>query len=441
MDQFGHQLGELKRLFRTLPPCDQNFALAMLSDSLNDMNVTVMLRQRLVDNSHRTMAAEAEFLIQERYGLPSPWPSTSHDDPMMLESFPDSAGGDHNDLINALFEGLPCSSDLPIEITDDAAQRKLDSDCDSFASTPLPSTSAGDEHVLEEEAHSSLMTEVNAESAITHRSSASDKRRSRIFSCPECHLNFWSKRRRNCHRKVHYSDRFVCCLCAKVLANRFRYERHLALRHNRGCHIRSKSPIPRPQLRPRGDSSVHRRDYPDCSVNGTVSGNFERLQCPKCDFIAANRKQLWRHKTKFGHEVDKRRDSLLHCLQCDYTTKFRQNLARHRIRLHASKAPINCEYCGKDFKDKDAVKTHIKYVHENERSYKCAECDKSFVTATNRSRHLRLTHQNSRVYCCTTCSKNFQTAYHLKRHLAMVCNRLIVNSKDKLISSVAAGRQ
>uniref|UniRef100_A0A914VVH7 C2H2-type domain-containing protein n=1 Tax=Plectus sambesii TaxID=2011161 RepID=A0A914VVH7_9BILA len=248
MDQFGHQLGELKRLFRTLPPCDQNFALAMLSDSLNDMNVTVMLRQRLVDNSHRTMAAEAEFLIQERYGLPSPWPSTSHDDPMMMESFPDSAGGDHNDLINALFEGLPCSSDLPIEITDDAAQ-------------------------------------------------------------------------------------------------------------------------------------------------------------------------------------------------CDYTTKFRQNLARHRIRLHASKAPINCEYCGKDFKDKDAVKTHIKYVHENERSYKCAECDKSFVTATNRSRHLRLTHQNSRVYCCTTCSKNFQTAYHLKRHLAMVCNRVIANSKDKLISSVAAGRQ
>lgn len=257
------------------------------------------------------------------------------------------------------------------------------------------------------------------------------KTRQKRFKCAKCSKIYKTKRRLNCHKKIHFQNSIVCVICGAVLQkDSERYSIHLERRHGRptGTDIHPLSNTndvwkfnqkdDTPQEKENSGSFF--REENNSNAGRPKTGN--NTVCAECGFTATNRKQLYRHGKKFCHNTRKPGCSeALRCSLCGYTTKSKFNLLRHTQRLHSDKRTAICEYCGSYFKDIDTAKNHIRYVHENERNFKCNECGKTFVTSWNRERHIKLRHSFIRAFSCDQCGRIFQTAANVKRHKNQNC--------------------
>lgn len=116
------------------------------------------------------------------------------------------------------------------------------------------------------------------------------------------------------------------------------------------------------------------------------------------------------------------------CTDCDFTTNKKASLHNH-MEVHAlsSKAPFECEMCGKEFHQQAALFSHRLQYHHREpknqppptptKMHKCKFCDYETAEQGLLNRHLLAVHSKSFPHICVECGKGFRHPSELKKHM------------------------
>ncbi|KAL1248744.1 hypothetical protein QQF64_022062 [Cirrhinus molitorella] len=193
--------------------------------------------------------------------------------------------------------------------------------------------------------------------------------------------------------------------------------------------------------------------------------------CMLCGKKFKSRGFLKRH-TK-NHHQDAVNRKKYQCTDCDFTTNKKASLHNHmEIHTLSSKAPFECEVCGKEFHqqaalfshrlqhhhresklqipppttkmhkckfceyetaeqgllnrhllavhtDSSNLKTHVKTKHSKEMPYKCDRCFQTFAEPDELLQH-GLTHEEAKTHQCTHCDHKSSNSSDLKRHIISV---------------------
>ncbi|KAE8288198.1 Zinc finger Y-chromosomal protein [Larimichthys crocea] len=148
--------------------------------------------------------------------------------------------------------------------------------------------------------------------------------------------------------------------------------------------------------------------------------------CMLCGKKFKSRGFLKRH-TKNNHQ-DVLTRKKYQCTDCDFTTNKKASLHNH-MEVHAlsSKAPFECEMCGKEFHQQAALFSHRLQHHHREpknqppppptKMHKCKFCDYETAEQGLLNRHLLAVHSKSFPHICVECGKGFRHPSELKKHM------------------------
>uniref|UniRef100_A0A8C7Y0U8 C2H2-type domain-containing protein n=1 Tax=Oryzias sinensis TaxID=183150 RepID=A0A8C7Y0U8_9TELE len=156
--------------------------------------------------------------------------------------------------------------------------------------------------------------------------------------------------------------------------------------------------------------------------------------CMLCGKKFKSRGFLKRH-TKNNHQ-DVLSRKKYQCTDCDFTTNKKASLHNH-MEVHAlsSKAPFECEMCGKEFHQQGALFSHRLQHHHREpksqpppppppppppvptKMHKCKFCDYETAEQGLLNRHLLAVHSKSFPHICVECGKGFRHPSELKKHM------------------------
>ncbi|XP_055004595.1 zinc finger X-chromosomal protein isoform X4 [Boleophthalmus pectinirostris] len=147
--------------------------------------------------------------------------------------------------------------------------------------------------------------------------------------------------------------------------------------------------------------------------------------CMLCGKKFKSRGFLKRHTKNHHQDVLTRKK--YQCTDCDFTTNKKASLHNH-MEVHAlsSKAPFECEICGKEFHQQSALFTH-RLQHQREpksqpppppsKLHKCKFCDYETAEQGLLNRHLLAVHSKSFPHICVECGKGFRHPSELKKHM------------------------
>uniref|UniRef100_A0A3B3ZRW8 C2H2-type domain-containing protein n=1 Tax=Periophthalmus magnuspinnatus TaxID=409849 RepID=A0A3B3ZRW8_9GOBI len=147
--------------------------------------------------------------------------------------------------------------------------------------------------------------------------------------------------------------------------------------------------------------------------------------CMLCGKKFKSRGFLKRHTKNHHQDVLTRKK--YQCTDCDFTTNKKASLHNH-MEVHAlsSKAPFECEMCGKEFHQQSALFTH-RLQHQREpktqpppppsKLHKCKFCDYETAEQGLLNRHLLAVHSKSFPHICVECGKGFRHPSELKKHM------------------------
>ncbi|XP_020488987.1 zinc finger Y-chromosomal protein 1 isoform X2 [Labrus bergylta] len=148
--------------------------------------------------------------------------------------------------------------------------------------------------------------------------------------------------------------------------------------------------------------------------------------CMLCGKKFKSRGFLKRHTKNHHQEVLTRKK--YQCTDCDFTTNKKASLHNH-MEVHAlsSKAPFECEMCGKEFHQQAALFSHRLQHHHREpknqppptptKMHKCKFCDYETAEQGLLNRHLLAVHSKSFPHICVECGKGFRHPSELKKHM------------------------
>nr|XP_057943925.1 zinc finger Y-chromosomal protein 1 isoform X3 [Doryrhamphus excisus] len=147
--------------------------------------------------------------------------------------------------------------------------------------------------------------------------------------------------------------------------------------------------------------------------------------CMLCGKKFKSRGFLKRHTKNHHQEVLTRKK--YQCTDCDFTTNKKASLHNH-MEVHAlsSKAPFECEMCGKEFHQQSALFSHRLQHHHREpksqvpapaKTHKCKFCDYETAEQGLLNRHLLAVHSKSFPHICVECGKGFRHPSELKKHM------------------------
>ncbi|XP_061558701.1 zinc finger Y-chromosomal protein isoform X3 [Phycodurus eques] len=149
--------------------------------------------------------------------------------------------------------------------------------------------------------------------------------------------------------------------------------------------------------------------------------------CMLCGKKFKSRGFLKRHTKNHHQEVLTRKK--YQCTDCDFTTNKKASLHNH-MEVHAlsSKAPFECEMCGKDFHQQAALFSHRLQHHHREaktqqtppppaKTHKCKFCEYETAEQGLLNRHLLAVHSKSFPHICVECGKGFRHPSELKKHM------------------------
>uniref|UniRef100_A0A8C6WJS2 C2H2-type domain-containing protein n=1 Tax=Neogobius melanostomus TaxID=47308 RepID=A0A8C6WJS2_9GOBI len=149
--------------------------------------------------------------------------------------------------------------------------------------------------------------------------------------------------------------------------------------------------------------------------------------CMLCGKKFKSRGFLKRHTKNHHQDVLTRKK--YRCTDCDFTTNKKVSLHNH-MEVHAlsSKAPFECEMCGKEFHQQSALFSH-RLQHQREpknqqppppppsKTHKCKFCDYETAEQGLLNRHLLAVHSKSFPHICVECGKGFRHPSELKKHM------------------------
>ncbi|XP_061818374.1 zinc finger Y-chromosomal protein 1 isoform X3 [Nerophis lumbriciformis] len=149
--------------------------------------------------------------------------------------------------------------------------------------------------------------------------------------------------------------------------------------------------------------------------------------CMLCGKKFKSRGFLKRHTKNHHQEVLTRKK--YQCTDCEFTTNKKASLHNH-MEVHAlsSKAPFECEMCGKEFHQQSALFSHRLQHHHREpknqppppppaKTHKCKFCDYETAEQGLLNRHLLAVHSKSFPHICVECGKGFRHPSELKKHM------------------------
>ncbi|XP_057677440.1 zinc finger X-chromosomal protein isoform X4 [Corythoichthys intestinalis] len=149
--------------------------------------------------------------------------------------------------------------------------------------------------------------------------------------------------------------------------------------------------------------------------------------CMLCGKKFKSRGFLKRHTKNHHQEVLTRKK--YQCTDCDFTTNKKASLHNH-MEVHAlsSKAPLECEMCGKEFHQQAALFSHRLQHHHREtksqqtppppaKTHKCKFCEYETAEQGLLNRHLLAVHSKSFPHICVECGKGFRHPSELKKHM------------------------
>ncbi|XP_038133402.1 zinc finger X-chromosomal protein isoform X2 [Cyprinodon tularosa] len=148
--------------------------------------------------------------------------------------------------------------------------------------------------------------------------------------------------------------------------------------------------------------------------------------CMLCGKKFKSRGFLKRHTKNHHQDVLTRKK--YQCTDCDFTTNKKASLHNH-MEVHAlsSKAPFECELCGKEFHQQGALFSHRLQHHHREpkaqppppptKMHKCKFCDYETAEQGLLNRHLLAVHSKSFPHICVECGKGFRHPSELKKHM------------------------
>lgn len=148
--------------------------------------------------------------------------------------------------------------------------------------------------------------------------------------------------------------------------------------------------------------------------------------CMLCGKKFKSRGFLKRHTKNHHQDVLTRKK--YQCTDCEFTTNKKASLHNH-MEVHAlsSKAPFECEMCGKEFHQQAALFSHRLQHHHREpksqpppqptKMHKCKFCDYETAEQGLLNRHLLAVHSKSFPHICVECGKGFRHPSELKKHM------------------------
>ncbi|KAG9281535.1 zinc finger Y-chromosomal protein 1-like [Astyanax mexicanus] len=155
--------------------------------------------------------------------------------------------------------------------------------------------------------------------------------------------------------------------------------------------------------------------------------------CMLCGKKFKSRGFLKRHTRNHHQDVLSRKK--YQCTDCDFTTNKKASLHNH-MEVHAlsTKAPFECETCGKDFHQQAALFSHRLQHHHREQKapavvaspppaaaatkmHKCKFCEYETAEQGLLNRHLLAVHSKSFPHICVECGKGFRHPSELKKHM------------------------
>ncbi|KAF7205767.1 zinc finger Y-chromosomal protein 1 isoform X1 [Nothobranchius furzeri] len=148
--------------------------------------------------------------------------------------------------------------------------------------------------------------------------------------------------------------------------------------------------------------------------------------CMLCGKKFKSRGFLKRHTKNHHQDVLTRKK--YQCTDCEFTTNKKASLHNH-MEVHAlsSKAPFECEMCGKEFHQQGALFSHRLHHHHREpknqtppqptKTHKCKFCNYETAEQGLLNRHLLAVHSKSFPHICVECGKGFRHPSELKKHM------------------------
>ncbi|KAM4620838.1 zinc finger Y-chromosomal protein 1 isoform 2-T2 [Polymixia lowei] len=148
--------------------------------------------------------------------------------------------------------------------------------------------------------------------------------------------------------------------------------------------------------------------------------------CMLCGKKFKSRGFLKRHTKNHHQDVLTRKK--YQCTDCDFTTNKKASLHNHmEVHTLSSKAPFECEMCGKEFHQQAALFSHRLQHHHREpksqvpppatKMHKCKFCDYETAEQGLLNRHLLAVHSKSFPHICVECGKGFRHPSELKKHM------------------------
>uniref|UniRef100_A0A8C1YTZ3 Zinc finger X-chromosomal protein-like n=1 Tax=Cyprinus carpio TaxID=7962 RepID=A0A8C1YTZ3_CYPCA len=149
--------------------------------------------------------------------------------------------------------------------------------------------------------------------------------------------------------------------------------------------------------------------------------------CMLCGKKFKSRGFLKRHTKNHHQDVVNRKK--YQCTDCDFTTNKKASLHNHmEIHTLSSKAPFECEVCGKEFHQQATLFSHRLQHHHHRESklqipppttkiHKCKFCEYETAEQGLLNRHLLAVHSKNFPHICVECGKGFRHPSELKKHM------------------------